>query len=146
MEQRGPDQRPPRSARPGQQQQQQQQQHTSQQPRSPAPPYHDQSIPTRPQPRPQDRTGVSFQNIEQGDRRATLDANRQRTLPSAYQPNIDPEHEQDSRVYRKKSLVRPDREKIDPGHRQWHYRSHVAQLEEEGSGRVGVMPSSASFS
>ncbi|PPQ75362.1 hypothetical protein CVT24_013149 [Panaeolus cyanescens] len=133
MEQRGPDQRPPRSARPGQ--------HTSQ-PRSPAPPYNDQqSVPQRPHPRQQDRTGVSFQNIEQGDRHATLDANRQRTLPSAYQPNIDPEHEQDSRVYRKKSLVRPDREKIDPGHRQWHYRSHVAQLEEEGSGRVGVMPS-----
>lgn len=37
---------------------------------------------------------------------------------------------------RKKSLVRPDREKIEPGHRQWHYRSHVA----DGS-RVDVMPS-----
>ena len=32
---------------------------------------------------------------------------------------------------RKKSLVRPDREKIEPGHRQWHYRHHAAQLEEE---------------
>lgn len=59
----------------------------------------------------------------------------------------DPEHSDQfdpARVARKKSLVRPDREKIDPGHRQWHYRTHVAQLEEEGSGRVGVMPSSKS--
>lgn len=37
----------------------------------------------------------------------------------------------DSDFRRKKSLVRPDREKIDPGHRQWHYRNHAAQMEEE---------------
>lgn len=29
-------------------------------------------------------------------------------------------------VGRKKSLVKPEREKIEPGHRQWHYRSHAA--------------------
>ncbi|KAJ3504799.1 hypothetical protein NLJ89_g7748 [Agrocybe chaxingu] len=69
-------------------------------------------------------------------------------MPSAYQPHLtggDAEYTEQfdpSRVSRKKSLVRPDREKIDPGHRQWHYRSHVAQLEEEGNTRVGVMPSS----
>ena len=69
-------------------------------------------------------------------------------MPSAYVPQLsgaDPEHSDQfdpSRVARKKSLVRPDREKIDPGHRQWHYRSHVAQLEEEGNTRVGVLPSS----
>jgi hypothetical protein len=45
-----------------------------------------------------------------------------------------------SDMRRKKSLVRPDREKIEPGHRQWHYRSHVAD-----SGRVDVMPSGARF-
>lgn len=44
-----------------------------------------------------------------------------------------------TRVGRKKSLVRPDREKVDPGHRQFHYRSHAAQLEEQGR----VKPSSA---
>lgn len=49
-----------------------------------------------------------------------------------------------SKVYRKKSLVRPDREKIDPHHRQFHYRNHVAQMEEEHGGRIGVMPSSTS--
>jgi chitin synthase len=46
---------------------------------------------------------------------------------------------------RKKSLVRPDRERIDPTHRQWHYRTHAAQLETEGTGRVGTMPSSNHF-
>jgi chitin synthase len=47
-------------------------------------------------------------------------------------------------VGRKKSLVRPDREKIEPGHRQWHYRTHAAQMQNE-TGRVGVQPSSAYF-
>jgi chitin synthase len=64
-------------------------------------------------------------------------------LAPAYDPeqgDFDP-----SRVGRKKSLVRPDREKIEPGHRQWHYRSHVAQAEDDGMGRVGVMPSSAFY-
>jgi hypothetical protein len=41
---------------------------------------------------------------------------------------------------RKKILVRLDREKIEPGHRQWRYRTHEAQ--NDGTGRVGVMPSS----
>lgn len=91
------------------------------------------------------KTGVSFNNVEQGDRNASLDGHRQRHMPSAYQPHLnDPELSDQfdpTKFGRKKSLVRPDREKIDPGHRQWHYRSHVAQLEEEGRGRVGVMPS-----
>ncbi|KZW00470.1 hypothetical protein EXIGLDRAFT_639196 [Exidia glandulosa HHB12029] len=45
------------------------------------------------------------------------------------------------RVGRKKSLVRPDRERIDPGHRQWYYRNHAAQAESKGTGRFGLMPS-----
>ncbi|KAF9469532.1 glycosyltransferase family 2 protein [Collybia nuda] len=145
MDYRG-DQRPPRSARPGQQQQS----------RSPAPTYQDQhanhtALPTRPPPfLPNDgsRGNVSFQNVERGDRHGTLDPHRQRTMLSAYQPHLSPdvdpegaEHYDPARVGRKKSLVRPDREKIEPGHRQWHYRSHVAQMEEEGPGRVGVMAS-----
>lgn len=28
-------------------------------------------------------------------------------------------------VRRKKSMVRPERERIDPGHRLWHYRDHA---------------------
>ncbi|KAF8664601.1 hypothetical protein AX16_000701 [Volvariella volvacea WC 439] len=152
MDRRG-DQRPPRSARPGRPQQS----HS----RSPAPSYPEQSYPARqsthpqyqqpqqPQHNDQSRVGVSFQNTERGDRRNTVDTSRPpRSMPSAYQnqisPNVDMEHgdyNDPSRVGRKKSLVRPDREKIEPGHRQWHYRSRVAQLEEEGHGR-GVMASS----
>ncbi|OCF32337.1 chitin synthase [Kwoniella heveanensis BCC8398] len=37
---------------------------------------------------------------------------------------------------RKKSLVRPERERIDPGHRLWHYREHAEQ------DQVDVQPSS----
>lgn len=39
----------------------------------------------------------------------------------------------DGNVARKKSLVRPDREKIDPGHRQYHYHNRVANLQEGGN-------------
>ncbi|KAF8913155.1 glycosyltransferase family 2 protein [Gymnopilus junonius] len=129
MDRRGADQRPPRSARP---------------------PSHSASPQQHPRPsiHPSDsKAGVSFQDVEQGDRKAYLDSPKQRTMASAYVPHLsgaDPEHSDQfdpSRVARKKSLVRPDREKIDPGHRQWYYRNQVAQLEEEGNGRVGVLPS-----
>lgn len=33
---------------------------------------------------------------------------------------------------RKKSLVRPERERVDPGDRLFHYRQHAAQMEEQG--------------
>lgn len=33
---------------------------------------------------------------------------------------------------RKKSLVRPDRERVDPGDRLFHYRQHAQQMEESG--------------
>ncbi|KAG6815827.1 hypothetical protein H0H87_010971 [Tephrocybe sp. NHM501043] len=69
-------------------------------------------------------------------------------MASAYQSHLSPQADAESadyfdpsRMARKKSLVRPDREKIEPGHRQWHYRTHVAQMEDEGQ-RFGVMPSS----
>lgn len=41
-------------------------------------------------------------------------------------------------VRRKKSMVKPERERIDPGHRLWHYREHAA---DDG---LDVMPSSES--
>lgn len=83
---------------------------------------------------------VSFQNTERGDRAGPVDPRRQYYDPesggaSPLSPGLDP-----SRVARKKSLVRPDREKIEPGHRQWHYRTHVME-QQNGTGRVGVMPS-----
>jgi len=137
MDNRG-DQRPPRAARPAQRP-----------PQSPGLAVSDQRPPLPPS--DSSKAGVSFNNLEQGDRHAALDGTRQRNMPSAYQPHLnngDPEHMDQfdpTKVGRKKSLVRPDREKIDPGHRQWHYRSHVAQLEEEGHRRVGVMPSCMLF-
>lgn len=45
-----------------------------------------------------------------------------------------------SDVRRKKSLVRPDRERIDPNHRLYHYRERVAQENQAGGG-VNVLPS-----
>jgi chitin synthase len=125
-------QRPPRSARPNQ---------------PPAYPEQPPSYPVRPPPQPVDTSGrpiVSFRQVEQGDRQLPVEPNHTRTLGSGSQRQPgDPEHGEfadSTRVGRKKSLVRPDREKIEPGHPQWHYRSHVA----EGSGRVGFLPSSAS--
>ncbi|KAJ7467425.1 glycosyltransferase family 2 protein [Mycena galericulata] len=89
---------------------------------------------TRPRPPSQSPApgppNVSFRNTEQGDRQAPVDTPR--TRGTAYDP-------EGGAVLRKKSLVRPEREKIEPGHRQWHYRSTVAQLEEEEA--LGVMPS-----
>lgn len=139
MDYRG-DQRPPRSARP------------------PGPPSYPNSAdsapqspdvpfpPTRPPIHPsqastfsnqthQTKGTISFQDQERGDRHGHVGRNS--LMPVAWAG--DPEAGAD--VGRKKSLVRPDREKIEPGHRQWHYRTHAAQLEDENAGRVGVLPS-----
>lgn len=154
MDHRG--QRPPRSARPPGQPQPQP---------PPRPPPHSQSPPSypaysaayaspaypdqpasayRPSPHPQpglsSPRGVSFQHTEVGDRRDPLDQNRQRHY-SAYQSTSPTPMDieggfEDGRVGRKRSLVRPDREKIDPGHRQWHYRNHAAQLVNDGGNAV----------
>ncbi|KAG8935722.1 Chitin synthase, class 3 [Tulasnella sp. 418] len=84
---------------------------------------------------------VSFRDPEQGDRDIP-------TLSSRYSANDDAVVEEgaafgesSSNMRRKKSLVRPDRERIDPNHRQYYYRNHAAQMEEQGTGRIGVMPS-----
>ncbi|KAF8640970.1 hypothetical protein AX17_000616 [Amanita inopinata Kibby_2008] len=144
MDSRG-DHRPPRSVRPGRSAQ------PPSQSRSPAPPYSEQ---LQPQQRPPlihsegSRGSVSFQKIEQGDRRATVDPQRQRNFPSPYQNQLSPTYDHENneyfdpaRVGRKKSLVRPDREKIEPGHRLWHYRAHAAQAA-EGNEHVDLLPSS----
>ncbi|KIP04155.1 glycosyltransferase family 2 protein [Phlebiopsis gigantea 11061_1 CR5-6] len=135
MDHRG--QRPPRSARPPG-------------PQIPAPPYQSQTgfVPGRtplPEYPSEPQRGISFQNTERGDRQAPLDQSRQRQY-SAYQPQSPPldggfAEAGGVPVGRKKSLVRPDREKIDPGHRQYHYHTRVAELQEEG-GNVKPMPSS----
>ncbi|KAM6498841.1 glycosyltransferase family 2 protein [Amanita muscaria] len=131
--------RPPRSVRPGRLSQHQTQSRPS------APSYPEQQ---RPGLQSQgSRANVAFQNTERGDRQETLDAQRQRNMPSPYQnqlsPTFDPENTEyfdSTKVGRKKSLVRPDRERIEPGHRQWHYRAHAAQAL-EGNERVDLLPS-----
>ncbi|KDN41285.1 hypothetical protein RSAG8_07554, partial [Rhizoctonia solani AG-8 WAC10335] len=73
---------------------------------------------------PPPQTSVSFSREERTD-------HAQSPTPydeEPYSPGAD--------MRRKKSLVRPDRERIDPGHRQWHYRSHVGD-----GANVAVLPS-----
>ncbi|KZT64063.1 hypothetical protein DAEQUDRAFT_67477 [Daedalea quercina L-15889] len=146
MDHRG--QRPPRSARP---------------PNAQSPPpidYEPPNVPygshygsRPPMPTIDSYTGVSFQGQESGDRHNPIDQARARAY-TAYNNHQLPESPSDagfveggmagvgaSGVGRKKSLVRPDREKIEPGHRLWHYRNHAQQMEDEGGGNA--IPSSA---
>ncbi|KAI8981307.1 glycosyltransferase family 2 protein [Trametes punicea] len=152
MDYRG--QRPPRSARPPSTQPTQPQPPAQSPPSYPAaypgysaypayPSYPDQAASNYRPPYPGEQPrGVSFQNNEAGDRQDPVDQNRQRQY-SAYQSTSPPAGDVeggygslDGRVGRKKSLVRPDREKIDPGHRQWHYRNHAAQMLTEGGDAI----------
>lgn len=142
MDRRG--QRPPRSARP-----------PSVQLPSPAD-YEPPNVPygqhygNRPPMPPIDSyTNVSFQGKETGDRHDPIDQSRARTYNAYNNHQLQlPESAGDaalaeggaSGVGRKKSLVRPDREKIEPGHRLWHYRNHAQQMEYEGGGNA--IPSS----
>ena len=89
---------------------------------------------------------VSFQSTERGDRRAPLDQPGRVRQHSAYQNVLSPTTSPDPEsgftmvdaalIGRKKSLVRPDREKVEPGHRHWHYRTHAARLEDANSNLV----------
>ena len=149
-------QRPPRARRPSYSQ-------YSQQPLSPNSPslYVDQPPSpytrySRSSPHLQDaghnNHNVSFQNTESGDRRAPLDQPGRVRQHSAYQNVLSPTSPDPESgftmadaalVGRKKSLIRPDREKIDSGHRHWHYRTHAAMLEDANSNLV--QPSSVFF-
>jgi chitin synthase len=150
-----PGQRPPRQQRPA---------YGNHQYQPSDPPGYPQDSSTssfRPPPQPvytQSRAGpgpsISFQNTERGDREGHLPQRQQQQQQqqSAYRntpmsPAGDPErggYPSEANVLRKKSLVRPDREKIEPGHRQWHYRTHAAHLESANSDLV--QPSSPLFS
>ncbi|CCM02263.1 uncharacterized protein FIBRA_04346 [Fibroporia radiculosa] len=126
MERRG--QRPPRSVRPPQ-------------PQSPLSDSEQPSLLYQPRPTEPAR-GISFQSKEVGDREDLLDQERQRAYTAYQNSNLlstgfpnDPEAANTGAgVGRKKSLVRPDREKIEPGHRLYHYRNHAVQMEDEGGG------------
>ncbi|KAF9651932.1 glycosyltransferase family 2 protein [Thelephora ganbajun] len=128
--------RPPRSARPNQQQP------------LPPPPSHSEPSLRPAYGRHESHQGyVSFQNTERGARNGPIDHPRHpghspynnHTLSTTSDPTLA-ETGGYSGVGRKKSLVRPEREKIEPGHRQWHYRSHAAG-ESNASPGVNVLPS-----
>ncbi|OSX66807.1 glycosyltransferase family 2 protein [Postia placenta MAD-698-R-SB12] len=130
MDRRG--QRPPRSARPPQQ--------------SPPADYEQHGQYRPPLAQTGSSAGISFRENETGDRHDTLDPDRQRAYTAYNNQLLSPGSEMDpayaeaggvgANVGRKKSLVRPDREKIEPGHRLWHYRNHAAQMEDEGGGNA----------
>ncbi len=114
--------RPPRAQRP----------QSHQQLQVPSSPY---SPSQQHQPIPQ--TGISFQEYETGDRAGPLPpGSRQRRYSAA----IEDPQSAGARVGRKRSLVRPERERIEPGHRQYHYRNMASQLDEHST--RNVMPSS----
>jgi chitin synthase len=146
-------QRPPRAPRPSFSQYSQQPL-----PQNSPPSYIDQPnspyIPYTPpsQPREAGHPNVSFQTTERGDRRALLDQPGRVRQHSAYQNVLSPTSPDPESGFsvadaaligRKKSLVRPDREKIEPGHRHWHYHTHAARLEDTNANLV--QPSSVFF-
>ncbi|KAL8286481.1 hypothetical protein RQP46_004498 [Phenoliferia psychrophenolica] len=51
--------------------------------------------------------------------------------PGAYSSSASP-------FQRKKSLVRPERERVDENHRLFNYRNHAAAMEQEGRGVAGM--------
>ena len=150
------DRRPPRSVpprnstAPSHPQYQQQYQHSNLPPSYADTPERPPVRPTGGNANPGSRGNVSFQANERGDRSGPVptDANNRQRHSTSYQQNplpptpSDVENGFEAKVSRKKSLVRPDREKIEPGHRQWHYRNHAAQLEDESKGKGGLFPSS----
>ncbi|KZT51785.1 glycosyltransferase family 2 protein [Calocera cornea HHB12733] len=120
--------------------------------------------PSRPSLQP--ASSVSFQANERGDRagpvRTGLQSGTAQYVPGAHHTGGPPPptsvlpagtdedvvlvpsgglSDSNDGMRRKKSLVRPERERIGPDHRQWNYRMHAAQMETEGTGRVGVFPS-----
>ena len=111
--------------------------------------------PPRPNAQPAHSSGsVQFQAVERGDRAAPISSRYSQQQPLSPRDNpLPPTPNQmgdedyaggdsfGTRVGRKKSLVRPERDRLDPGHRLFHYRTHAAQL--EGEGRGPVRPSSA---
>ncbi|KAM0788303.1 hypothetical protein ACM66B_001446 [Microbotryomycetes sp. NB124-2] len=79
---------------------------------------------------------VQFQQGESSSSRVnllpsvTLRPSSTTTATASQQHTANP----DNGLGRKKSLVRPDRERIDPSHRLYNYRLHAAQLERDGRG------------
>ncbi|KAG9313286.1 glycosyltransferase family 2 protein [Chiua virens] len=89
---------------------------------------------------------IVFPDTERGDRQGTLnDLRRQRTNKTHFSPSHPDKETSEflervrvSTLRKRRSLVRPDREKIEFGHRQWHYRNHIENADNR---RVAVQPS-----
>ncbi|KAM0754976.1 hypothetical protein T439DRAFT_297410 [Meredithblackwellia eburnea MCA 4105] len=58
--------------------------------------------------------------------------------PQAASTSVTFSNNPNANVSRKKSLVRPERERIDENHRLFNYRTHTAIMEQEGRGVAGV--------
>ena len=100
-----------------------------------------------PQRLPAQRSGPSRESVKSygDDKRSINDPNSSSTALTQMN-SLDPESgfsAQNANFRRKKSLVRPDRERMDPNHRQWYYRNHAAHMDvmAASGGRVGYMPS-----
>ncbi|TKY85684.1 hypothetical protein EX895_005224 [Sporisorium graminicola] len=100
-----------------------------------------------PQRIPAQRSGPSRESVKSygDDKRSINDPNSSSTALNQIN-SLDPENgfsAQNANFRRKKSLVRPDRERMDPNHRQWYYRNHAAHMDvmAASGGRVGYMPS-----
>jgi len=79
-------------------------------------------------------TRVQFSsNVASESSRANLLASTSALPQDSLQPGFS-----GSDFKRKKSLVRPDRERIDENHRLYNYRKHAAQFEAEGRGVAAV--------
>ncbi|PWZ02348.1 putative Csh5-chitin synthase 5 [Testicularia cyperi] len=100
-----------------------------------------------PQRQPVQRSAPSRDSVKSygDDKRSLGDPNSSTTALNQVN-TLDPESgfsAQNANFRRKKSLVRPDRERMDPNHRQWYYRNHAAHMDvmTGPGGRVGYMPS-----
>lgn len=78
-------------------------------------------------------TRVQFSNVASESSRANLLASTSALPQDSLQPGFS-----GSDFKRKKSLVRPDRERIDENYRLYNYRKHAAQYEAEGRGVAAV--------
>uniref|UniRef100_V5EKX4 chitin synthase n=2 Tax=Kalmanozyma brasiliensis (strain GHG001) TaxID=1365824 RepID=V5EKX4_KALBG len=96
---------------------------------------------------PVQRSGPSRDSVKSyGDDKRSLNDPNSSSAALAQVNSLDPESgfsAQNANFRRKKSLVRPDRERMDPNHRQWYYRNHAAHMDvmAASGGRVGYMPS-----
>lgn len=80
-----------------------------------------------------DSTTVRVQFTESSQANLLAGSDPDALVPSSLAPGFS-----GTDFKRKKSLVRPDRERIDENHRLYNYRAHAARMEAEGRGVAAV--------